>query len=319
MNTKKKKSILLIGSVFFDIPPVVGDYQIKKVGMVKKGNRMYNIARSLSLRLHFKNKSKYFFIDEAAEEARKSDIVVLFDSTHNDILTKFASCIEEHVDLSRTKLFFYFWNTIDSLEGLKLSANWEVATYDKTDALKYSFRYVGSFYYLSSSVSSSGKIVSDICFVGTNKGRFNFICSLEKKLVKKGVETRFVFVDPIKRLFCKCFSPSIPYPEIIEYVKQSKAILDITRAGQFGLTLRFFEGIFFNKKIVTNHFGVKYYKFYHPQNIMVIDANTLPEDIKDFINSDMVSYNEEVKNLYSFETWLMRLLHPRVYFDDTNI
>lgn len=319
MNTEKPKSILLIGSIYFDIPSTVGNYQIKRIGMVKKCNWMDNIMRGLSLRLNLKNKSKYFLIDEAAEQASKSDIVVLFDSTSNDILTEYASNIENRVDHNKTELFFYFWNTIDSLNGLKLSDKWEVTTFDKTDALKYSFRYIGSFYCLSFPASFLGGIPSDVFFVGTDKGRFNFIRSLERKLVKEGLETKFIYVAPIKSRFSKRFCSFVIYPKVVNYIAQTKTILDITRVGQFGLTLRFFEGIYFNKKILTNHYGVKHYKFYNPQNIMVINENTPLKDIKTFIENSIVPYSEELKNIYSLELWLKRLIDSSICFDDTNL
>lgn len=42
----------------------------------------------------------------------------------------------------------------------------------------------------------------------------------------------------------------IPYHELCKYVAQSKALLDIPKIGQEGLTLRVMEALFYKKIII---------------------------------------------------------------------
>lgn len=315
------KSILIVSSIYFELPRFVGDYQIRRVDFVKRCNMMQKILRSILLRLNLGTLNCFFNIDKAAEEAAQSHIVILFDSSNNRVLTKFATKIEGRVNLSKTQLKFYFWNTVNSLKGLKISSHWELLSYDKVDCLRYNFRYVGSFYHLINNLEfcSEEEIVTDLYFVGTNKGRFSFVKLLEKKLQRFGVNTYFVYVSSLRRLFSNKYAAPISYESILGYAMQSKALLDVTRKGQFGLTLRFLEAMYLGKKLVTNNLEIVKYKLYDSSRILIVDTNVSALQVKKFIESDFVPYEESIKKIYSFEMWIQRTLDSAVKFDDTNI
>ena len=311
------KSILLVGSIYFDLPESVGEYRIRKMGLLKPCGKFKKLLRALSWRFSLDNLEYFFKIEEVAEEASKSDVVVLFDSSSNWVLTKFATSIEHRVDLRKTQLKFYYWNTVSSLDGLNLSSHWEILSYDKMDCQKYHFRYVGSFYHLIEAEQNGNDYTSDIYFIGTDKGRFAYISSLETNLRSAGISTCFMYVSVIKHFFNKRFCRPIPYSSVLGCVRHSKSILDVTRKGQFGLTLRFFEAMFLNKKLLTTNSYVAEYKLYDPAKILILGADTSIETIQKFIESDFYPYSEAVKQIYSFESWMQRVIDPSVDFNDT--
>ena len=315
---QKMKKCLIISDIFFNTPSVVGGYEIIKIGFLKKTNFIEKYKRAFYIRTNNKKQVKYFTIDETVKMLPDVDVVVLFDGTRNYVLSEYAKKIEENVDLNKTRLIFYFWNTVRSLDDLCLSKNWEVNTYDRHDAEKYSFRYVGGFYNDITSDGACCNIVSDIFFVGKDKGRFEFIRSLESKLKKMNLNPDFLYVDPVKCLYDSKYDPPLSYGKIIKRCLTSKAILDVVQAKQFGLTLRVYEGIFMNKKIVTTHKHIKEYKqLYNSHNVLQIDSTTSPDKIMEFINSEIVPYSNELKNMYSFESWLLRLIDLKSFFNDT--
>lgn len=312
------KRCLIISDIFFEIPHIVDDYEIIRLSFLKRNSLslVSKYLRAFLLRSNNKKAANYFNISEAANLSRTVDCVILFDGTKNTILSEFAQKIENSVDLNSTKLHFYFWNTIRSLNGLYLSSNWTISTFDKLDADRFSFGYVGGFYNYNSRVTPQNN-VSDIFFIGTNKGRFDFVRNMEKSLKRIKLNPDFLYVDPIKRLYNPKYCKPLPYSNIVDRCLTSKSIFDVVKARQFGLTLRIYEGIFLGKKIITTHGGIQYYKLYIPQNILHIDTHTDPEEIKNFINSDMVPYTDEIKEMYSFEAWFKRLIEEDIHFNDT--
>ena len=57
--------------------------------------------------------------------------------------------------------------------------------------------------------------------------------------------------------------------EIISLISKSKAILDINHPSQVGLTMRTFETLGANKKLITTNENIKIYDFFDKENIDV--------------------------------------------------
>lgn len=99
---------------------------------------------------------------------------------------------------------------------------------------------------------------------------------------------------------------SMSYKETLNEVLKTKAILDLKLSVHDGLSFRFFEGIKYKKKIVTDNTTVEKYDFYNPDNILVTFDYT-GESINNFLNNPYRELSEEIVKDYEFTKWLKRL------------
>ena len=83
--------------------------------------------------------------------------------------------------------------------------------------------------------------------------------------------------------------------------------MDIPRIGQHGLTMRIFECLATNTKIVTTNKSIKNYPFYNPSNIYILENDYLP-DIAWF-EKEYIPIGESVIKKYSIENWVKAILH----------
>lgn len=310
--------ILIIGNIYFGFPDVLGNSDsVKVIPFIKKTNPFKRFLKGFCIRFKIKQQLNYYTIDECTNAAKDFDAVILFDGAPDAVLSHYMSSIEQNVDLAHTKLFLYFWNSRQTVNNLRISEHWNTATFDKLDAERFSFKYVGGFYNATKASLIHEADKTDVFFAGRDKGRFKYIRSLERRMNDNGISTKFIYVDPVKSLFDKRISPYIPYSLIIRHINGCKAILDITNDYQYGLSLRFYEGLFYNKKIITNHRRIKDYKFYDPDRIFVLTEETMPSQIVEFLKSEITQADAEILEAYSCEAWLDRVLFSDHTFNDT--
>ena len=100
------------------------------------------------------------------------------------------------------------------------------------------------------------------------------------------------------------------YEEIINAIRETRAILDLNREDQTGLTLRPLEALFFKRKLVTNNAHIKSYKVYNPENVFVVSDNDFT-GLEDFLKRPYVpaGNEEEIFRRYTFSDWLGRIVN----------
>ena len=236
--------------------------------------------------------------------------VVLFDTYAH--YSEYAHKIERTVS-EDTRLILYLLNpAFFSHDYIKLSKRWEIWTFAKADSEKFGFRYGGTFYNphllrLTETEYRESK-QTDVLFVGTDKGRKTYIKELEHILTNDGIKCDFRIVDNFKSLFTTEYSREVSYLDLCKLICNSKVILDVVQEGQYGLTLRIMEAILFGKKVITtNKYLAKDTDFSSNENIYILDKYNLTE-LKSFILKPIVPYNENLKQKYSFYSWIERLI-----------
>ena len=236
--------------------------------------------------------------------------VVLFDTYAH--YSEYAHKIERTVS-EDTRLILYLLNpAFFSDDYIKLSKRWEIWTFAKADSEKFGFRYGGTFYNphllkLTETEYRESK-QTDVLFVGTDKGRKTYIKELEHILTNDGIKCDFRIVDNFKSLFTTEYSREVSYLDLCKLICNSKVLLDVVQEGQYGLTLRVMEAILFGKKVITtNKYLAKDTDFSSNENIYILDKYNLTE-LKSFILKPIVPYNENLKQKYSFYSWIERLI-----------
>lgn len=277
----------------------------KKIPFILKPFRLLSLRFNIGVRC---------WVSYDSSDFNGINTVVLFDCEN---LLFHTRTIEKIAPTCR--LIIYFWNPMilynpPILE--RISTRWELWTFDYADAKKYHMRYGGQFICenLLSQVPS-GKITTDLFFIGLNKGRFKKLRKLESALNSQyGIKTQFYYVDKVRSFFDKKYSSPIRYNDMIKLLSCSRAIFDYTQKGQSGLTLRVLEGLFLGKKIVTNNESLKKYDFFDNSLIFILGERSL-EEITSFLNQETGKVGYDVLSRYFSERWLNRIINNQELCD----
>lgn len=150
----------------------------------------------------------------------------------------------------------------------------KVYTFDKNDAKEFGFEHIGLCYYSTSKFLPRNlrkKNKSDVFFIGGLKGaRENLILSLFKKCESHNVKADFVLSCIDKNQWknrnfpnnITCIKKWIPYSKVLSKAARTNCIVEILQKNQFSQSVRYFEALVFNKKLLTNNpniFELPYY------------------------------------------------------------
>ncbi len=167
-----------------------------------------------------------------------------------------------------------------------------VYTYDKDDADKYGFNYNICIY---SKVDLPKQPVKyDLYFSGYDKGRLEMLKSIQKKCEKNNILSYIKVVSKEEKSGQKdgihFIDYNMPYMEILNETMQTNCILEILQEGQAGSTLRYYEALMYNKKLLTNNKNIVNLPFYDSEYMFVFEK---PEDIDyDWIaRTENINYN----------------------------
>ena len=152
---------------------------------------------------------------------------------------------------------------------------------------------IWDIYYTGALVENRLRAIENLC---------SFLGSQYRYHINLGSGRDFDTAAPIHFL-----KEQISYGQNLEYSRQSRVLLDFKRKEHDGLSLRFFEAMGFEKKIITDNVAVKYYDFYDPQNIFITDYKNF-EGLADFLQTPYKTLDEAVKKKYRFKTWISELL-----------
>ena len=90
-------------------------------------------------------------------------------------------------------------------------------------------------------------------------------------------------------------------------MKKSDVLVDFLDPRHTGLSIRFFEGLYYKKKVITDNAAVKNYDFYHKDNIFVIENNNYDE-IKNFLKTPYDDLPTEIVEKYGFRNWIQEII-----------
>ena len=225
------------------------------------------------------------------EECKGANTIILFDTFAH--YATYCYEIENYVGKD-VRLILYLLNpAFFSEDYKKLSTRWEIWTFMKEDAIKNGFKYGATFYNPQLAQNCFDKDSQtatdcDLLFVGTDKGRKNFLLNLKSQLEKYKIVCNFKIVDNFRSLFSRKYSREISY----------KSLCRLNRI---------MEGLLFDKKIITTNAAIRMDKdFKDNPNIYVITKDNIKE-LYTFLKKPMVEYPNNLKAKYSFTNWLKRI------------
>lgn len=153
-----------------------------------------------------------------------------------------------------------------------------IFTIDNKDAEERNFIFSDAHYSIIYKPGES-KVSYDICFTGLNKGRLDLLYAIYDGIQKNSLASlyRIVHVKKSQQKYDGIiYNQFITYEEVIKEALKCNCILEILFSGQTGATLRYYEAVCYNKKLLTNNKNVVNLPFYNPDYIHVFEK---PEDI----------------------------------------
>ena len=149
----------------------------------------------------------------------------------------------------------------------------------------------------------------DVLYLGRDKGRLEYLLSLEKKLQEIGLRTYFHICANrrYQTLFNRHYKKLIPYSAYMELMKKSRAILNIVNKPQASMTMRDFEVAFNRIKGITNNPLAVQFPLYDPSRYFILgvdDIKTLPA----FLDTPFLPLTDEELEPYCYEKSIEKMV-----------
>lgn len=161
----------------------------------------------------------------------------------------------------------------------------DVYTFDPGDREKYGFKDVKNAYYSYRQLPSE-ESADDVFFVGGMKGnREDLIFRMFKYLRDQGVKCKFYICalkaqmlhdPPFKDEICYYTGGWKPYEEILKQDLMANVIIEIMQEKQAGPSLRYYEAVCYNRKLITTNKRAAELPYFNPEYMKIIEK---PEDI----------------------------------------
>ena len=193
-----------------------------------------------------------------------------------------------------------------------------VANFEKGLSQKYDIAYRPLFYCKKSDTPYEDR-KNDISFVGTyHSNRQKYICKILESYPELKSRIHILKHDERNSLrkildyLCRnslklekyCYSKGLPYQEVIDITEHSKCLLDFPFSEQVGLTIRTFEALGAGCKLITSNKSIKNYDFYNPNNIYVVDLDSMELPERDFFVRKYEQPPNEIVDKYSLDSWI---------------
>lgn len=169
-----------------------------------------------------------------------------------------------------------------------------VYTFDQADAQKYNIIFWRTPY---SSVPELRCVQPkmDVYFTGTTAGRGKTIHAVFQSGVEHGADVEMDLIPTLpdddtdfsqstEKYRLHPYSDIVPYRTVLEKTLEARCILDVVRPNQTGLSLRAYEAVVYNRKLLTNNPSILTFPFYDPrymrcfETVADIDWDWVKED-----------------------------------------
>ncbi|MDO5617010.1 MAG: hypothetical protein Q4G16_12510, partial [Cruoricaptor ignavus] len=195
-------------------------------------------------------------------------------------------------------------------------------TFEPNDAKNFQLHFRPLFFIKDYIKHTENKQNIDLLFVGTaHTDRYIIGNKVEQKCQEINLKSYFYYYAPgkiaflLKRIFDKTMQTfdlkkisfqKLSHLEIAELYQQTNAVLDINKPFQYGLTMRTFEALASGRKIVTTNSDIRYYPFFNPNNILIINREN-PQIDKRFFDTEFQNIPNQHLGKMTLDSWLEAL------------
>lgn len=169
------------------------------------------------------------------------------------------------------------------------------------------------------SASSNFPADYDACFVGTvHTDRYKVLEKILDDFERKGLSIFVYAYYPsktlyhIRSLFDAGFRrfgrkhlkfSGLTLKQVVDKIAESRAVIDINRPGQVGLTMRAIETVGAQRKLITTNVDISNYDIFSEEGVLVLDRNN-PEVSREFLLESCKPFAEVVRERYSVSSWV---------------
>ncbi len=242
-------------------------------------------------------------------QQKNYDVCLIFrpDLLHPKVL-KF---IQENIKSRKV----VYWDSFDKIPKLKETVSYfnEYYSFEEEDCIKYNFTKISNFYIHKSSNTTP---TYDAFFFASKDARLNNVIKLITYLRQKNWNAKALIVakktksksKPINVEGVTITENSTPFSQIYQYADNTKVVIDISHPNQKGLSMRPYECLGLERKLITNNSEIMKYDFYNPDNIFIIndfDNLNIPDS---FLNTPYQKLPKAVAKKYHISNWLNFIL-----------
>lgn len=287
-----------------------------KIGDVTHSNfseRATNAVSKIFLNKNLKTEKRQRFVIDSLEQMGYQDQILVMNPDTFDLSTL------QEIRKYTGRLITYLYDSLErvSVDEEKLNLFDKIFSFDIADVENYGFEKLTNYIYMPLTRCEKQRPEIDLFYITSyDNKRVEFIKLLTKKLLelklkfqiivigKKGwkYQLRNTFIKIPENLHIIFSIKKISHKKLPKYYKNSRALLDLTRENQYGLSFRVFEAMALEKKIITDNESIKNYDFYNPQNILVLNE-TCSNLEKSFFETPYVKVPEEIYYRYTLEHW----------------
>ena len=162
----------------------------------------------------------------------------------------------------------------------------------------------GKVYFLGTHQDNRTKLINQFTSYAKQHGlALDFNISLRKNQLQK--KNDYV-VPEIINFIIKTAKPIAFYDNIL-HSQQSAILADFVISEHKGLSFRVFEAIGYQKKLITTNETVKFYDFYHPNNMFIYNGEN-NDELTEFLKLPYFPIDENIRKKYSFANWIRYVL-----------
>jgi len=162
-----------------------------------------------------------------------------------------------------------------------------VTTFDEQDAAQYSMLHFTDPYAKRNVIPDDNIQKCDVFFIGADKGRGKLLNEIQKLFLNNNINSNLRVVGlpselEMEGLYCQ--KEYMCYEQTIKNVLNSNCLLEVLCEGQHSSSLRYYEAVVYNKKLLTNNANIVNMSYYNPDYIKVfqkvsdIDVNWIKDD-----------------------------------------
>ena len=134
-----------------------------------------------------------------------------------------------------------------------------------------------------------------------------FIAEMGNKNVELSIFVQYYHKSEIKNPKITYINNRITFLESLKNVEEADVLLDFVDPVHNGLSIRFFEALYYKKKVITDNIMVKNYDFYHPNNIFVLENNNY-NAINAFFQTSYHEISDDIVKKYGFSNWIKQII-----------
>lgn len=245
------------------------------------GKMMQNICTSIKLNTYFKMpfRKKFYTLNSIQLE----DVNNYFIFTTESLLRLDEVFLNKYREEKNVKFVLVildsfhaetpsFQRVIKKINKIKFDL---ILTYDKNDAKEFGYSFLGLNYYSKFNVNESGNIKNGLYFVGGVKGGRKKEIEEIAYIAEKYMQIKFdIFGSKSERAELsgvQYIDKWMDYKDVVKNVMESNCILEFLQQNQKVQTIRYFEAVCYNKKLLTNNPDIVKLPFYNPQYMKIFE------------------------------------------------